>query len=716
MTTKLKTAIGTALIGSALLAGSQTAFAGDEIPQHERQPLFGDLHVHTNFSLDSFFGFNPNGPREAYHFAKGGEVNLFASASSKLKVPLDFAAVTDHAEYMGRRAICTDPPSKGKAYPPKSKADYTYYSDNCVAIRNKNQDSQQAECNFAGPKADGCDDGCVLVKVPCDMGEGPDNPATDSLCYKKTKQQWGKIQAAAEDFNAPGKFTTFVAYEWTGGNTELGSIHRNVIFRNDIVPDTPLHSQQVASQECTPDSTGNDVCTPSPEKLWTWLKEKCIKNPELNGCDALTITHSSNLSNGTVFREFGSDEDERSNAKLRQEMERLVEIFQSKGDSECRLGVGTNDELCDFEKIDRRQARKKCPKGNILSKIASTDARFSCVPICGEEDNKDKLAKNICEETGHLCVKKSKCVWPNNYVRNGLKEGLADEESLGVNPFKYGIIAGTDTHNGIPGATEEDQYNGNYGVSDSTPEARRTGGVSAGGNNTNNNPGGLAGVWAEENTRDSIFDALRRRETFGTSGTRLKIRLFGSWKYADNLYEQPDMIQQAYEVGVPMGRDLPKTRVDEKTIPKFLVWATKAPNSANLQRLQIIKGWLGKDGKTREKVYDVACSDGLKPHPKTHRCPYDQRSLNATVDLNECSYSSTQGAVELKTVWSDPLFNSDERAFYYARVIEYPTCRWSQWDVVRTILEPMENMPQTIQERAWSSPIWYSPSKKPLKK
>lgn len=479
-----------------------------------------------------------------------------------------------------------------------------------------------------------------------------------------------------------------------GGNSELGSIHRNVIFRNDIVPDTPLHSKQKESQVL--DKNGNQVLDkndepiPSPEKLWTWLVKECIESKTLDGCDALTITHTPNLSNGTIFREYGSD---KSDAILRQKMERLVEIFQSKGGSECRLGVGTNDELCDFEKADRRQARNKCPKGSVLSKIASRETRFSCVPICGKNSQP-----------------KDNCVWPNNYVRNGLKMGLVHEESqqLGVNPFKYGIIAGMDTHNGIPGGTEEDQYNGNYGVSDSTPEERRIGGVTKGGGGNNvNNPGGIAGVWAEENTRESIFDALRRRETFGTSGTRIKIRLFGGWKYADNLYQQPNMIRKAYKEGVPMGSDLP--HITSKK-PKFLVWATKAPNSANLQRLQIIKGWLDKEGKTRERVYDVACSDGLTPDPKTYRCPYDQKSVINTVDLTDCSYSPTTGAVELKTVWSDPDFNPKERAFYYARVIEYPTCRWSQWDVIRTNLEPLDNVPQTIQERAWSSPIWYSSS------
>ncbi len=670
----LKTAIRTALMGSVLVAGSQTAF-GDGIPPHERQPLFGDLHVHTNYSLDSYFGFNPNGPREAYHFARGGEVNLFASASPKLKVPLDFAAVTDHAEHLGKRAICTDP---------KLKA---YNSDSCVAIRNESQSREQAECNFLGPQREGC----VQVTVPCDMD--------DKVCQVKTRDQWQNIQDAAEDFNAPGQFTTFVAYEWSAtGNQNPGSFHRNVIFRNHNVPNTPLHSKLPESQ--VPDQNGEMI--PSPEKLWTWLKSECT---EENGCEVLTIPHNSNLSYGSIFRE----PENRGYAELQQEMEPLVEIFQAKGDSECRVGVGSNDELCDFEKRDRRQARKRCPKGSTLSKLPSPvqledswlsflpsrDARLYCVPICKENSN----------------PRENDCAWPNSYVRNGLKDGLAYEKYLGVNPFKYGIIASTDTHNGISGATEEDQYNGHHGAADNTPEERRVGGVGGYlGTNDINNPGGLAGVWAEENTRDSIFDALKRRETFGTSGTRLKIRLFGGWKYADDMHRQPDMIQQAYEVGVPMGSDLPNTRVDEKTIPKFLVWATKAPNSTNLQRLQIIKGWLDKKGKTREKVYDVACSDGLKPDPQTHRCPYDQRSLNATVDLNDCSYSATQGAVELKTVWTDPDFDSSERAFYYARVVEYPTCRWSQWDVARTILKPIPNVPATIQERAWSSPIWYSPS------
>jgi hypothetical protein len=220
------------------------------------------------------------------------------------------------------------------------------------------------------------------------------------------------------------------------------------------------------------------------------------------------------------------------------------------------------------------------------------------------------------------------------------------------------------------------------------------------------NPGGLAGVWAEENTRESIFDGLKRRETFATSGTRIRIRFFGGWNYPANLHRQRDFVVKAYQNGVPMGGDLP-ARTEKRRTPRFVIWATKDPNSANLQKIQIIKGW-AKAGQTFEQVYDGACSDGLKPDAKTHRCVDN----GAMVSLTDCSYSNDKGATELSVTWSDADFKSSDRAFYYARVLENPTCRWSTRDALKAKLKPPDAFPRLIQERAWSSPIWYSPGPK----
>jgi len=268
-----------------------------------------------------------------------------------------------------------------------------------------------------------------------------------------------------------------------------------------------------------------------------------------------------------------------------------------------------------------------------------------------------------------------------------------------------GIIGGTDTHNGTPGGVEEDEYQGHHGISDNGPEVRLTGNI--GGEvqpNISNNPGGLSAVWAEENTRDSIFAALQRRETFGTSGPRIKVRLFGGYNFPTDLNRRNDMVAVGYTQGVPMGGDLPAAP-NGNTAPSFVVWATKDANSANLHGIQIIKGWLDANGETQEKVYVVACSDGLQPKADG-LCPLN----GAQVDLKTCRYSTDVGAAELSAVWRDPDFDPNEKAFYYARVIENPTCRWSTWDAIAAGVDPPENAKATLRERAWSSPIWYSPT------
>jgi hypothetical protein len=372
-------------------------------------------------------------------------------------------------------------------------------------------------------------------------------------------------------------------------------------------------------------------------------------------------------------------------AETQQRLERLVEMTQTKGESECRTGLGTTDELCGFEKFDRRPVYSADSANFLLETEAIAASGFA--PIC---DPENPVAG---------------CVYARSYVRNGLKEGLKLESELGINPFKMGIIASTDTHNGTPGGVEEDEYMGHHGISDNAPDLRLTGNL--GGEvqpNISNNPGGLAGVWAEENTRESIFDALQRRETFGTSGPRIKVRLFGGYGFPNDLNRRSDMVTVGYAQGVPMGGDLP-TPPNDNTAPSFAVWATKDANSANLHGIQIIKGWLDANGETQEKVYAVVCSDGLQPKDDG-LCPLN----GAQVDLKTCAYSTDVGAGELSAVWRDPDFDPNEKAFYYARVIENPTCRWSTHDAIATGMDLPDGVKPTLRERAWSSPIWYSPA------
>ena len=279
------------------------------------------------------------------------------------------------------------------------------------------------------------------------------------------------------------------------------------------------------------------------------------------------------------------------------------------------------------------------------------------------------------------------------------------EDQYGVNPFKYGFIGSTDTHSSAAGATEEGNWPGTGSLGDSRPETRlnHSVGPEFPVKSVLNNPGGLAGVWAEENTRESIFDALKRRESFATSGTRIRVRFFGGWDYPSDLHRRRDLVEAAYRSGVPMGGDLP-ARPNRAKVPHFVAWATKDPNSANLQKIQIVKGW-AEGGQTHEKVYDIVCSDGLKPDSKTQRCADN----DATVNLTDCSYSNDKGATELSASWTDPDFESADRTFYYVRVLENPTCRWSTYDAHRANVALPDDVPPVIQERAWSSPIWFTP-------
>ncbi len=602
----------------------------------KRQAYFGDLHVHTSYSLDSYMTFVRSTPRDAYRFARGERVVMYGGKEKQLKNPLDFVAVTEHAEFLGEFALC-------------STLGSTAYKDSlCVDYRNEKQDRQLASDLFR--------DTLLPIFTARTPQRWPICGEDGSLCADAARSVWQEIQQVNEEFNTPGEFTTFIGYEWTG--QYRGNRHRNVIFRNENVPDTPWSQFEV----------------PTPEQLWKKLDEECH-----SPCEVITISHNSNQSKGQRFSGLNSNgtpltEEE---AAFRAAYEPLVEIIQQKGDSECRLGLGTNDEACDFQKFDLR-------------------------PICAEESiNPDtNVCAPICDENGQPKA----CVWESDYVRNALKIGLKLEEKLEVNPYKVGIIGSTDHHNGNPGDTEEDRYEGAHGYLDDRVEDRLKLALAGGYKELSRSAGGLAGVWAEENTRDSIFAALKRRETFATSGTRILLRFFGGWNFPDTEDLNPDLNTLGYRDGVPMGADLPANKTDKA--PRFLVWASKGVDGHNLQRVQIIKGWL-QNGLMKERVYDVACSDGLVPDQTNHQCPDN----GARVNIEDCSTGPDKGAHELQVNWLDPDFESDERAFYYARVLENPSCRWSTFDALRNGRLPPAEVEAWIQERAWSSPIWYSPSR-----
>lgn len=462
------------------------------------------------------------------------------------------------------------------------------------------------------------------------------------------REAWDDIVAAAERHNDPGKFTTFAGYEFTVSSPgDGGNLHRNVIFRDSNVPDIPFTS----------------VESRNPEDLWAWMD-----NLRATGVESLAIPHNSNGSNGHMFAltDFsGRRALDGAYAEQRMRNEPLVEITQIKGTSDTHPVLSPNDEWADFEIMEHR--------------IASN---------------------NFSEPSG-------------SYVREAYLNGLKLENEQGINPFKFGLIGSSDTHN-ASGSGPESNYWGKLGVDDAYGTQRgslplrfseKTEEQKYRDDSENRFVGqywsasGLAGVWAEENTRNAIYDAFRRKETFGTSGTRMKVRFFAGYDlFAPS---SDDAISRAYENGVPMGGDL---LAEANRHPEFLVWVAKDPNAAPLDRVQVIKGWV-ENGEVREQVFDVACSSGT-PDSRTFRCADN----GAQVDLQDCSISTDIGASELRTLWRDPEYDPNQRAFYYVRGLENPTCRWSTWDALHAGVQPREGLPLTIQERIWSSPIWITPN------
>jgi hypothetical protein len=476
-------------------------------------------------------------------------------------------------------------------------------------------------------------------------------------CVAATGRVWRDIRDAAEgayDRSADCRFTSFVGYEWTATVDDGKNLHRNVIFRNARVPERPV----------------SWVETSSAVDLWDHLQRECRE--AIPGCDALTIPHNSNLSAGLMFetatlarsRDAG-DPVTVAEAQRRARWEPLVEIMQHKGDSECRLGGDTTDEACGFEKLPYDRF----------------GAKFSWFAVH--------------QPPG-----------PTNFVRWALGEGLRQQATLGVNGLKYGIVASTDTHIAAAGLTEERDYPGHGGAG--LPAGS---GVPVGfPDDLEFNPGGLAVLWAEENTRDALFAAMQRREAYGTSGTRPVVRFFGGWTYARDLCESGRFVERGYAGGVPMGSDLPpRPPAGEGAAPRLALWAMRDPGTladpgTPLQRLQIVKGWIA-DGALRQRVIDVAGGPNA-----------------AGVDTATCRRHGP-GAASLCAVWTDPDFDPEVPAFYYGRVLENPSCRWSQYvcnaaqvDCARPDAVPealrdccSETHRPVIQERAWTSPIWYTP-------
>jgi hypothetical protein len=470
------------------------------------------------------------------------------------------------------------------------------------------------------------------------------DPPFDTI--KITKNAWKEYTALADRYNEPGRFSAIIGYEYTsrGGY----NLHRNVLFRGDAsVANQTLPFSQFDSQ--------------NPEDLWKALDQFEQKT----GADVLAIPHNGNLSNGLMFSVETNDGKPYSKelAALRAKMEPLVEVTQIKGDGESHPFLSPNDEFADYETWD--------------------DANLD-----GTEIKKQEMLQY-------------------EYARSALKIGLQMEEKLGVNPFKFGMASGTDGHTALTAVEENNFFGKHPGVE---PDPKRWEHVVIKSSlddklttlGWQQAAGGYTGVWATENTREAIFDAMIRKETYATTGPRMRVRLFGGWEFTEEDSQSRMPARIGYDKGVPMGGDLydaPKGKA-----PTFLVAAVKDPYSGNLDRIQIIKGWLDKKGETHEKVYDVAWSGDRKPG-KDGKLP----AVGNTVDVKKATWTNTIGAPELVTTWEDPDFDPKEKAFYYARVIEIPTPRWTAYEAKRYGVEMPENVPMITNERAYTSPIWYNP-------
>jgi len=591
----------------------------------QRNAYFGDLHLHTKYSVDAYMFGARVSPADAYRFARGEALQHPVGYEIKLSgPPLDFLAVTDHSEYLGIMPSMNDSESHLSKHP---IAQRMFSTEDRAEIFAAYQVISQSL--VSGVPIEDINDQAIISEA------------------------WADTIAAAEAYYEPGKLTTFVGFEYSVGEDvdadlgtpDIATLHRNVIFRGSA-PAQPFSA----------------LMSKDPEDLWTWMDQLRAR-----GIESLAVPHNSNISNGWAFqtKRFSGTDFDADYVRQRMRNEPLVEITQAKGTSETHPQLSPQDEWADFE---------------LYEVLIPSQVR-------GQLDG--------------------------SYVRQALRRGMAIEDELGANPFQFGLIGASDSHVG-GGAFDENGYWGKLGRNDATPEQR--GSVPPEGlkswEGVELDPraqnwlsrwsaSGLTGVWAESNTREAIYDALARKEVFATSGTRIRVRFFAGHEFRDNLLDELDMIAHAYRYGVPMGGELSSAIAS----PDFLIWALRDPGGAPLQRLQIIKGWQA-EGKTHEAVFDVACSAGAVPDPVSHRCPDN----NAGVDLTDCSIPTGLGASELKTLWQDPDFDPSQRAFYYVRVLENPSCRWSTWDAVNAGTPPNPDLPMTIQERAWSSPIWISPN------
>ena len=632
-----------------------STYSHREISTYPDNVYWGDTHLHTNLSWDAYNSGNKNlGPEQAYRFAKGESVTAHNGMTAKLRRPLDFLVVADHASNMG-------------VMQGLEKSDRE--------LLNGSLGREWASVLKEIKRADASEDK-IALRLSSQLSI--DGFIKGSVATNNHRQSvWKKVTALADSHNAPGQFTAFIGYEWT---QIFYNLHRVVIFKDgaeragEVLPFSQYDSSD-------------------PEDLWAYLENY----ERQTAGEVLAIPHNGNLSPGIMFALEGADGQVMSAdyAKARSRWEPLFEATQIKGDSETHPALSNSDEFANYEKI------------------------FAVVPSKNSwpEVTKRKITLNHYDSwvTKNLQGKDDLWIHRYGYARSGLKLGLRQQAKIGVNPFKFGMIGSTDSHTSLATA-DEDNFWGKMSWTEPYPGrlqgswngAKGSGKSLAGfwGNAWRMNAAGYAAVWAEENTRESLFAAMKRKEVYASTGPRITVRFFGGWDYQPDDALKPDLARIGYEKGVPMGGDL-TSRPDTQS-PTFLIRAVKDPDGANLDRVQVIKGWHDKKGELYEKIYDVALSDDRKVNWRGKVKP-----VGNTVDIPDASYTNTIGDPELAVVWQDPDFDKDDLAFYYVRVLEIPTPRWTAFDAKFFGVENIpEEVPMITQERAYTSPIWYSPTSK----
>lgn len=578
---------------------------------------FGDVHVHSAYSLDAYaFGNMTLMPDDAYLFASGNPIELPGAGVAKLDRPLDFLMVADHAEYLG------------------------------VLVGLKEGD-QQIVASDLGDEWSSDVERDDTSNVVLDFVRFLTNDDERIEPPEEFEQSvWKRLVEAAERHNRPGEFTTFSGYEWTS-QVNGGNQHRVVLFRDG--PEKVLQMQPFSAVDST-----------DPRDLWAHL----ARYEEKTDGRVLAIPHNGNLANGDMFSLVQPDGKamDRSYSSRRARWEPLYEVTQIKGDGEAHPVLSAEDEFADFETWD---------------------------------------ATNIALEPKPQDPDSLKPIVAGEYAREALKRGLSIEQQTGANPYAFGLVGSTDSHNTMSTA-DDDNFWGKF--PDSAPRRNRLSSKMGGAlwGNERLSASGYMAVWARANTREEIFAAMERREVYATTGPRMRVRFFGGWSFSRRDLEAKDWLARAYKGGSPMGSYL---REKNAVLPSFMISATKDPEGANLDRVQVIKGWLDADGQLHEKVFDVVWS-GTRLHDQATG---KLEPVGNTVDPSKATYLNTIGSAELRTIWVDPDFDESEPAFYYLRVLEIPTPRWTLYDAVRYDIRHPESVPQTTQQRAYTSPIWYRP-------